>query len=141
MRRTFTLLIIFSWLFLPSCSKDVFKRYEKRIIGIWHITDVKRIGIGGDTKDLAFQNGSFQFNENGSLTYTDLAGNIFSGSWDIVKKTNTDQVTQSLHITAVDFNTQLVQTEYYDDLAFPGTDHFKATINSTTYRYVTHFRR
>jgi len=141
MRRTFTLLVIFCWLFLPSCSKDVFKRYEKRIIGIWHITDVKRIGIGGDTKELTFQDGTFQFSENGGLTYTDLAGNKYSGSWDIVKKTSSEQVTQSLQITAVDFNTQLVQTQYYDDLAFTGTDHFKATINSTTHTYVTHFRR
>ena len=133
--------VLICFLFLLACSKDVFKRYEKRIIGSWHITDVKRIGIGGDSKELPFQNGTFNFNEDGSLIYTNLAGNTFSGSWDIIKKTTGEQVTQSLQVTAIDFNSQLVKTEYYDDLAFTGTDHFKANIFSTTHTYVTHFRR
>jgi hypothetical protein len=102
---------------------------------------VKRIGIGGDTDNLPFQQGRFDFQEDGSLTYTNGLGDEFNGSWEITRKTINEQVTQSLQVTAIDFNSQQVRTEYYDDINFSGTDHFKGNIVSTTYSYVTHFRR
>jgi hypothetical protein len=56
---------------LTACSKDFLKRYDDRIQGSWYISQVKRLGIGGDFNDLPFREGSFTFNGDGTLTYTD----------------------------------------------------------------------
>jgi hypothetical protein len=128
-------------LFLLGCSKDFLKSYERRIVGSWLITDVNRVGLGGSTDHLPFKQGTLVFNDDGSLNYTNASGAIYKGSWDIRKKNVDDEKVQSLQITAVDFSNQNVLTEYYDDLTFTGTNHFKATINSGAHTYVTHFRR
>lgn len=139
-------MIFFSIILIGACSKDFLKSYDRRIIGTWRITDVNRLGLGGDTGDLPFTDGTFTFYENGSLDYTKAANIIFKGTWDIRKKrnyNNNDNASQSnsLQITAVDFTTQHLIGEYYDDINFVGTDHFKAKIISNFHTYVTHFRR
>lgn len=139
MKRIFT-PILFSVLFL-SCSKDILKSYERRIVGTWRIADIKRVGFGGNTDNLAFQSGTFTFYENGTLEYVNGSNQLYKGSWDIRKKTFDEETTRSLQITAVDFNNQQVLTEYYDDMIFAGTDHFRANIVSGFHTYVTHFRR
>jgi hypothetical protein len=50
-------------------------------------------------------------------------------------------VVRTFQITAVDFNTQQVRSEFYDDMQFRGTNHFVATINTSFRSFVTHFRR
>ena len=107
----------------------------------WAITDVNRFGLGGNTNNLPFKQGTFSFNEDGSMIYTNVSGAVYKGSWDIRKKWIDDKHVQSLQITAVDFVSQTVLTEYYDDLTFTGTNHFKANIISGSHTYVTHFRR
>ena len=146
MKKIYSAIIFFSLILTGGCSKDFLKSYDRRIIGTWRITDVNRVGLGGDTGNLPFADGSFTFYENGSLDYTSSANIIFKGTWDIKKKTNynnSDNASQvhSLQITAVDFTTQQVLGEYYDDINFVGTDHFKAKIISNFHTYVTHFRR
>ena len=121
--------IAFSLLFILGCSKDFLRSYEYRIVGTWRISDVNKIGLGGNTDNLPFKQGTFVFNEDGSLIYTNLSGAVFKGSWDIRKKHTDNKTLQSLQITAVDFVSQNVLTEYYDDLNFTGTNHFKANIN------------
>ena len=124
-----------------GCSKDFLKSYEHRIVGTWTITDVNRVGLGGNTNNLPFKQGTFDFNDGGSMVYTNASGAVYKGSWDIRKKWVDDKHVQSLQITAVDFANQNVLTEYYDDLNFTGTNHFKANIISGAHTYVTHFRR
>ena len=141
MKKVYTIVIASSFLFLMGCSKDFLKSYEHRIVGTWTITDVNRVGLGGNTNNLPFKQGTFDFNDNGSMVYTNGSGVVYKGSWDIRKKWIDDKHVQSLQITAVDFANQNVLTEYYDDLNFTGTNHFKANIISGSHTYVTHFRR
>lgn len=143
MKKIYALSIIIFLGLLPGCSKDFLKSYDKRIIGTWRISDVNRVGFGGggDIDNLPFHNGFVTFYENGTLDYTNAANTIFKGTWDIVKKRRDDQTFRSLQITAIDFANQVVLSQYYDDMIFVGTDHFKANIISNFHTYVTHFRR
>ena len=141
MKKIYTLSILLSFVVLFGCSKDFLKKYDERIIGTWRISDVNRIGIGGSTDNLTFREGSFTFREGGSLTYVNSAGTTYQGSWDIAKKTIGEETVRSLQITAIDFAGQDVRTEYYDDMDFVGTDHFKTEVISRTHSYITHFRR
>lgn len=126
---------------VTACSKDAFKSYDRRIIGTWTITDVNKIGIGGgDLSSLPFKEGSFTFKNDGTLTYTNSTG-TFNGTWDIQNKTINDETYHTLQITAVNFTTQQVLGEYYDEVDFVGTNHIKARINNNYRTYVTHLRR
>ena len=141
MKKIYLLSFLFCAFIFYSCSKDILKSYDKRIVGTWRISDVNRVGIGGNTSDLPFTSGTFTFYTNGSLDYRNSANISFKGSWDIVKKTRDKETVQSLQVTAVDFTNQQVHTQYYDDMTFVSTNHFKTTINSTLHNYMTHFRR
>jgi hypothetical protein len=146
MKKLYTLAFLSSFFLLSGCSKDFLKSYEDRIIGTWRISDVDRIGFWGSTDNLSFKDGSFEFMKGGTMTYTDASGSVYKGTWDLRKKTvstgDGDQTTyHSLQITAVNFTTQQVLGEYYDDINFVGTDHIKAWIYSGTRTYVTHLRR
>lgn len=144
MKKIYTLVFVLSVLLLAACSKDFLKAYDDRIIGTWQITDVDKFGIGGSTNNLPFTNGSFSFMKDGTMTFTSSSGEIFKGTWDIQKKVINDDdgsVYHSLQITAVNFNTQEVLGEYYDDINFTGTDHIKARIFSGAHTYVTHLKR
>lgn len=130
-----------TFILLSGCSKDILKRYENRIIGTWRITDINKFGFGGDTDNLPFRDGTFTFNENGTMTYVNAANVPFNGSWEIRKKIVNGETFRSLQVTAIDFTNQQVLTEYYDDMNFTGTNRFKASVISTLRTYVTHFRR
>lgn len=141
MKKIYTLSVLLFFIVFSGCSKDFLKKYDKRIIGTWRIADVNRLGFGGNTDNLPFREGVFTFNEGGTLTYVNNANSVYQGSWDIVKKVIGDETVRSLQVTAVDFTGQQVLTEYYDDMIFSGTDHFKAEIISGWHSYMTHFRR
>lgn len=141
MKKVYITFITFSVIILTGCSKDFLKSYEHRIIGTWTITEVNRNGLGGNTDNLPFKQGTFNFNDDGSLVYTNISGDVFRGNWDIRKKWIDDKHVQSLQVTAIDFVNQNVLTEYYDDLNFTGTNHFNAKITSGSHTFVTHFRR
>jgi ATP-dependent phosphoenolpyruvate carboxykinase len=141
MKNIYTFTILLSFILLPGCSKDFLKKYDKRIIGTWHITDINRNGIGGSASNLNFRDGTFTFRDDGSLTYINSANITYQGSWDIKKKTIDDETFHSLLITAVDYINQQELKEYYDDINFTGSDHIKAKVISTLYTYVIHFKR
>ena len=128
---------------LAACSKDILKRYEKRIVGSWSITDVKRTGLGGSTTDLPFkERAQIDFFEDNTLVYRSPSGEVYEGNWDIRKDyTDEDDFNRGLQLTAVDFGNQKVITEYYNDMNFRGSDHFIAYVNSGAQSYSTHFRR
>ena len=141
MKNIYLSAISFSFFLFLSCSKDIFKPYDDRIIGTWKIEEINRLGIGGNTDKLAFKEGVFTFNDNGSLTYINSSGNTFQGSWTIEKKYINETLLRSLQITVVDFVNQSVLSEYYDNLNFTGTDRFKAQIIYNFHTYVTKFSR
>jgi hypothetical protein len=138
--KTLPLLLVFASVFI-GCSKDFLKSYERRIIGQWHIRDVKRIGIGGSLDYIPFRDGTFVFSKDGTLTYRNAANQQFEGTWELTRRTINDQVTQSLQVTAIDFANEKVLSEYYDDINFRSTDHFVGNNTENFRTYVTHFRR
>lgn len=142
MHKKFTLLVFISLILLAGCSKDFLKKYDKRIIGQWHISDIDRHGFGGDIAYLPFQEGgNFDFRDGGVLIYTDDNNHTYNGSWDIIKKHIDQETIRSLEISVNDFVNQQTLFENYDDMNFVGTDHFKAKSFSGLHTYVTHFRR
>jgi hypothetical protein len=141
MKRVYTFSILFFCLFLCTCSKDFLKSYDKRIVGTWRITDINRIGFGGNTSNLPFERGTFTFHSNGTLEYVNSSNGVFKGSWDIINRKIGEENVNALQITAINFTTQEVLSQYYDDMLFLSTNHFKTTINSTYLDYMTHFYR
>ena len=140
MKNIYTISLL-CFVAFTNCSKDFLKKYDKRIIGTWRISDVRNYGLGGNTDNLPFTEGSFTFYENGILSYVNSANINFQGTWDIVKKIREDQTVHSLEVTAVNYTTMQTLSEYYDDMNFTGTDRFKANINSGFHTYVTIFKR
>jgi hypothetical protein len=134
-------LIIFSALVLSACSKDFLKRYDNRIVGTWYISEVNRIGIGGNSSDVQFNEGSFEFNDDGSLLYIDQAGDTSTGYWNIRHRNINNSSVATLEMTAVNFTTQKVKGEFYDEMHFRSTNHFVAKINAPLRTFATHFRR
>ena len=141
MKKIYTLATLSTVLLFFGCSKDILKSYDKRIVGSWHITNVNRIGLSGDPDKLPFASGNFTFNDDGTLEYIDDSNALYTGSWDIRKRVLNEETIRSLQVSVVDFNTQQIISEHYDDINFVGTNHFKANIIGTYQTYVTHFRR
>jgi hypothetical protein len=143
MKKIYTMgIAVFSFVLFAGCSKDVFKSYEERIVGTWVLEDVNRAGLGGDIDDLPFRDGTFTFNSGGGLTYIAPDGATYSGSWDIQQGATTDNGTpQSLQITAVNFTTQQVRSEYFGEIHFTATNKFKAYVQQGWHSYVFHFER
>jgi hypothetical protein len=141
MKNIYTVSILLSFIAFSGCSKDFLKKYDTRIIGTWRITDVNRVGLGGNTDNLPFTDGTFTFLDGGTLTYVNSANISYRGTWDIVKKIAGDETVHSLEVTVVNYSNQQALSEYYDDMNFTGTDHFKANIFSGFHAYVTHFSR
>ena len=134
---TFIVLLSFS---LASCSKDFLKRYDKRIIGTWKVTDIDDYGIGSSVSLPFPEDGIFTFSDGGQLVYN-YSGRTYQGSWDIRKQQLEGESINSLHLTAVDFTNQEVRTEYFDEMRFSNSNHFKAFIHSGLKTYVYHFSR
>ncbi|MEO5998170.1 MAG: hypothetical protein ABIN89_15605 [Chitinophagaceae bacterium] len=141
MKRLYALALLLSPVLFFGCSKDFLKSYDNRIIGTWRITNVNKVGLGGNSNNLPFTSGTFTFHENGSLSYVNSANVSFTGSWQIDRTEINDQTVRRLQITAIDFSNQELLSEFYDDMNFTSTNHFKANINSGFHTYVTHFHR
>ncbi|HEY0434573.1 MAG TPA: hypothetical protein VGC95_11905 [Chitinophagaceae bacterium] len=141
MKSISTLLLCSLVLLTTSCSKDFLRKYDRRIVGAWRITDVDRFGLGGNLDNLPFASGNFTFFDDGSLTYIDETNTRFTGSWDIIKRDIDDETLHSLKITAVDYTGNQARFEFYDDIQFVGDNHFKARRVSGFHTYVTSFRR
>lgn len=141
MRKVYTTSSIFLLLlFCFSCSKDILKSYDKRVLGNWKINDIDKIGIGSSGGQPFSENGLISFLDNGRLTYT-YAGRTYQGSWDIRNEWREDKNVKSLQITAVDFSNQEVLTDFFNEIVFTGTNKFKGLIYSGSKTYVYHFSR
>lgn len=152
---SFTVFILLSFSF-AGCSKDFLKRYEERIQGgSWTLIDVDRVGLNGSTSSLPFRDGQFSFYDGGSLLYISTAGDTLQGNWSIDKRWMTgncytndngnyncdDRRVRSMLINAINFVTQDVRSEYFDEIVFTGTDRFRAYIYKGFSTYVFRFRR
>lgn len=141
MRKLYMIpIVLFATLF-SGCSKDFLKRYDERIIGSWRLAGVNRFGLTGGFDHLDFRGGIFRFEQGGQLFYTDPAGNQYEGTWDLDRVFGNDQARRTLHVTVADFQNQRVLSEYYEDMNFLSTNHFRAVARSRFSNYVTHFRR
>lgn len=141
--------------FFSGCSKDFLKSYEDRIEGTWNLSDVDRVGFGGNTSNVTFSDGRFIFQSNGQLQYISTSGMLYKGSWDLDRQTITDgcstnnngdrdcqtRQVRTLFITAVDFTNQEIRTEHFDEVHFTSTNRFKAWIHSGAHSYVFYFER
>jgi hypothetical protein len=143
MGKHYTLILsAFSLLLVAGCSKDFLKPYEDRIEGgTWELHDIDRRGIGGGGYDPVFTGGRFNFFDNGELHYVDEAGNEYEGTWSMRKYDTGDGRVRSLTITAIDFNSQRVRFESFDDMQFSGTNRFHAFVYSGGKTWVFRFRR
>lgn len=134
------LLVVFS-----GCSKDFLKRYEKRITGgTWELYKVKTSGWGSNY-DPVFLDGRFTFDDDGHVMYTDNAGTIYHGEWDIRRHSyydgNNQRSVKALYMTVTSTLSQDVLAEFYDEMQFTGTDRFCAYIYDRGRQYNFYFRR
>ena len=140
---TYILPVVLLYFLLTGCSKDFWKPYADRIEGgTWHLYDVRSHGIGSRYTP-PFTGGRFNFLQAGRLTYTDDAGNEYEGSWKIRKQRNgaDGNDVHTLSITAVNFQTQDVLSEYFDDMRFTATNKFRAFVYYGSRTYVFLFGR
>lgn len=137
MKKIYTILLVITSTLLSSCFKD----YDEKIIGNWQLEDVDKVGFGNSSSNLPFRDGFFSFMEGGDLQYTTLNGQVYQGTWRIRNENNGEDATQSLHITAVNFTTQEVRSEFFNDMNFTRKGRFKAYVNSGSSTYVFYFNR
>jgi hypothetical protein len=86
--RSFYILttsVFLLFIILTGCSKDFLKRYDKRIIGTWKVTDIDGYGLGGSLSLPFPEQGIFTSSDDGQLTYS-YSGTTYQGSWDIRKE-------------------------------------------------------
>jgi hypothetical protein len=128
-------------LLLSGCSKDFLKSYDRRITGgTWELYDVNNIGLGG-RYNYPFSGGKFTFESSGDVTYVNDQGEAYSGSWDIRQNWQGDNQQQTLVISVLNFQTQDIISEYFDDMQFTGTNKFKAFVNYGGRTYTFKFKR
>ncbi len=142
------------YLCLAGCSKDFLKSYDERILDTWQFTDVDRVGFGGNTANLPFTGGTFNFKDGGVLIFTDPSGTVFNGTWDIEKKSifvqsvdadgnaqlASEQV-RTLDIVAVDYASQVIRSEHFDEINFKSTNRFRTRVYAGAHTYVFTFNR
>jgi hypothetical protein len=141
MKKLYFPLIAIAFLFVAGCSKDFLKSYDRRITGgTWELYDVNNFGIGSRYSS-PFTNGKFTFESSGDVTYVNGQGDVYTGSWDIRNYWQDDNNRQTLFISVLNFQTQDVITEYFDDMQFTGTNRFKAFVYSGGRTYTFKFKR
>lgn len=140
MKKNYFLVLLLT-LFFSGCSKDVLEKYDNKVIGAWRITEVKRVGIGGNVSELTFQSGTFGFFENGQLDYTSEQGILFKGNWDIERVFAGSHSHYQLKITVADVSGQQVLSQTYDNINFTGSARFTARVFDGLRTYVTRFRK
>jgi hypothetical protein len=144
MKKIYLLFLPIFFILISACSKDAFKSYDKRIVGgTWELYDVNTFGFGSRYNP-AFVNGYFTFMESGRLQYQTPQGEVYQGSWDIRsdRRSGDDTEVHSLFVTVVNFQTQDVLSEYFDEMWFTGTDRLKTQVsNSGSRTYIFKFKR
>ena len=109
--------------------------YEDRIVSSWKLTTVKKYGLrrGGTA---SFTQGQFTFYPAGKLEYTDSAGHIYKGTWNMkdtrqvtgFRNYRSSTVNNSLYVNVINFDNQDMKSEIFDDILFTGKDKFRAYV-------------
>ena len=143
MKKLYTFMVFSILMFITnSCSKDFLKAYEERIIGTWELAEIEKRGFGGGIIDLPFAEGEiFEFESGGVLNFTDNNGQAYSGSWDIQRSYYEESTVRSLHLTVVNFTSQQIRSELFEEIRFTSSGRFKAFIRQGFRTYVFHFRK
>jgi hypothetical protein len=141
MKKLYFTIIPVAFLLLSGCSKDFLKSYERRITGgTWELYDINNFGIGSRYNP-RFTGGKFTFESSGDVTYVNDQGDVYTGSWDIRKVYQNDDNRRTLYVSVLNFQTQDMISEYFDDMQFTGTNKFKAFVYSGGRTYTFKFRR
>lgn len=141
MKKIYLATVPLTLLLFAACSKDFLKSYERRLTGgTWELYDVNNFGLGG-RYNAPFTNGKFTFESGGDVTYVNNQGDTYTGSWDIRDRWQDDNRQQILYVSVINFQTQDVMSEYFDDMQFTGTNRFKAFVNTGGRTYTFKFRR
>ncbi|WP_018627376.1 hypothetical protein [Niabella aurantiaca] len=145
MKKGYLSVLLVTLLFI-SCSKDIFKRYEKRIIGDWEVEDINSYGFG--SMPMNFGEGAYHFGEDRSFIFTDINGVAYTGKWQIKKywtNNNCDGCSsdniRTLMVSAVDNRSGELKADYFNEIKFTGTDRFNGTMVNGTRTRVFKFRR
>jgi hypothetical protein len=144
-------LLFFISFLLAACTRQ----YQDRIIGTWNLVDIDKRGIGGSISNQTFQNGTFTFREDGTITWTTPGGVDYHGSWDIDwesrqnncytdsdggQQCNYDEVME-LFVSVTDPISQHTKKERFDEIQFTSSNRFKAIIYSDFQTYIFIFRK
>src|SRR5688572_25175112 len=141
MKKIYIAFIPVLIILIAACSKDFLKSYDRRITGgTWELYDVNNFGLGSRYNS-PFSSGKFTFESSGDVTYVNDQGEVYTGSWDIRDSWQGDNRQQTLFVSVLNFQTQDMITEYFDDMQFTGTNRFKAFVYSGGRTYTFKFKR
>ena len=140
MRKFYTATLLLSIIALTGCSKDFLKSYDRRIVGTWEIIDIDRYGFSGNDNLPFKEGGLFTFTRDGQATYL-FNGATYEGSWDLRTETFGDESKRALQVTVIDYNTQQMRSDYFNDMHFVSTNRFNAYIEYGSRTYVYRFKR
>jgi hypothetical protein len=140
MKKIYLSLLLSLWL-LAGCSKDFLRSYDRRITGgTWELYDVNNFGIGS-RYNARFTGGRFTFESSGDVTYVNNHGDVYTGNWDIRNVWQDEDRRQTLFVSVLNFQTQDMISEYFDDMQFTGTNRFKAFVYAGGRTYTFKFKR
>jgi hypothetical protein len=141
-----TLFFLFT---LTSCSK-YFTAPEDRLEGTWKLNNVIREGSWRrETINTGYENGLFNFYNNGSAQYEDNAGRL-NGRWNL-QRTNhgyydangnyREENNLIFSINLADFRNNDYLRLDFDDCWFNGSSRFIAVYYTASYQYRYEFVR
>lgn len=142
MKKYLSLLVIGLFVFLSSCTKEMFWSPERRIVGTWELAEITKIGLG--SREVIFDRGVFTFYDDGNLEYAVGNREVYSGKWKMNSRYIDDydgsrERVSSLSISVTDSNNRVMLTELFDDIYFMSSRRFKAEINGASYTYYYDF--
>lgn len=139
--KLYLLPLLFLFLISASCKKWL---PENRIVGTWRLVDVeKRRLLNSENILTGYESGLFMFNDNGTTTYSDAAGQM-TGQWSMRKRRSgaDDQIETVLVVNLHDFNNNRLLEWYFDRIDFRNSgDKLMAFVDGVSYTYRYDFRR
>jgi len=140
MRKIYITTLLLVALIFTGCSKDFLKSYDRRIVGTWEVMDIDRYGFSGNDNLPFKEGGFFTFERDGEAIYS-YNGDVYNGSWDLRTERFGEDTKRALQVTVIDFNSQQIRSDYFNDMQFISTNRFNAFIEYGSRTYVYRFRR
>jgi hypothetical protein len=144
MKPKLYLLLLASVLVLASCTKWVPENDNNRIVGNWRLVSVVRDGnYGSEPVNTGYENGTFNFSNNGNARFTDHIGQM-NGSWRLVPRSGyydgQGNGNNSLELRLYDhYNDDAIEWEFYAvDIS---SNRLVGYMNRYGYEYRYEFRR